>query len=51
MNLRLDEAVKVEEFLRAVYEMSLSEDWSESDAQELIMGGGQLYDEILNRNL
>ena len=50
MNLRIEEAVKIEEFLFAVYEMSLSEDWDESDAQSLIMDGGELYLELLKGN-
>jgi hypothetical protein len=43
MKLRLDEAVELEEYLWKIYQMSLSEDWSESDAQMLIMEGGELY--------
>ena len=37
--------------LKAMYDMSQSEDWDETDAQSLIMDGGDLYaDNFRNNN-
>lgn len=41
---------KIEKFLEAVHEMYLSEDWSESKAQELVMWGGELYEQYFKKN-
>jgi len=35
---------EIEDILKALYKMSLSPDWSESKAQELVMWGGELYE-------
>ena len=34
----------LKEFLKSLHEMSECEDWDESDAQDLVMRGGQLYE-------
>lgn len=41
---------EIERFLEAVHKMSLSQDWSESHAQELVMWGGELYEEYFLKN-
>lgn len=35
---------EIENLLKALYKMSLSPDWSESKAQELVTWGGELYE-------
>ena len=35
---------EIKEFLKSLHEMSEGEDWDESDAQDLVMRGGKLYE-------
>ena len=35
---------EIKSLLKDLHKMSISEDWSETKAQELIMWGGQLYE-------
>lgn len=39
---------ELKNFLESLWSMSLREDWSESDAQDLVMRGGQLYEKYKN---
>ena len=36
--------LEIKSLLKALYKMSISEDWSESEAQELVIWGGELYE-------
>lgn len=41
-----EELYKIKDFLKAVHEMAQNEDWNESRAQELIMDGADLYENL-----
>ena len=38
---------KIISLLKSMHEMSQSEDWDECEAQELVVYGGELYEEYL----
>lgn len=38
---------KIISLLKSMHKMSQSEDWDECEAQELVMYGGELYEEYL----
>mgnify|MGYP003325836727 CR=1 FL=1 len=40
---------EIKRFLESNWEMSQSEDWSEPRAQELVMWGGELYEEFFKQ--
>lgn len=41
---------EIQKLLKRMYDMSQSEDWDESTAQELIMDGGDLYADYFRNN-
>ena len=46
MEISTKELKRLENYLKSIKDFSEKEDWSESYAQELVMDGGLLYDEI-----
>jgi hypothetical protein len=51
ITLGAEETKKVRSFLEGCERMSKNPDWDESDAQQLVMDGAELYKEIfINKN-
>ena len=45
------ELKQIKELLKAMNDMSNSENWSESDAQDIIVWGGELYQELYDKEI